>query len=258
MSDLVKTDPNKALVKGGVGLNSKYTKIRPDRIVVVQPTSTTGTPGKFRFSATGEEFSELQLVHLQDREGRTYFEGTDFKAENLICYSEDNILPSKNARIPQSLDCASCAHSDWTKYRQTRNILDLPKCKEVLHALVLERSSGLPFNFDIRGKSISGYAEALQIIARKCVLMQAKGLNPNVYDFSFKVTLMRSGTYYVIKVVEGSVGLIKEEEREKFGELYVKYVSELEREKMEADEAIREAKAVGEVETGLTTDGEYI
>jgi hypothetical protein len=256
MTDLVKVDSNVTLVKGGVGLNSKYTRIRPDRIVIVQPTSKTGTPGKFRFDATGEEFAELQLVHLQDREGRTYFEGTDFKVENLVCYSENNIVPSKNARIPQSLDCASCAHSDWTKYRQSRNILDLPKCKEVLHALVLERSSGLPFKFDIRGKSIGGYAEALQIIARKCVLMQAKGLNPNVYDFSFKISLVRSGTYYAVKVVEGSVGLIKEDEREKFGDLYVKYVSELEREKMEADEALREAKEIGAVEADLTTGGE--
>jgi hypothetical protein len=256
-NEIVKTESKAALATvGGVGLGSRHAQIKPDYIVVVQPTSTEGKPGTFRFASTGDEFQEIQLVHLTDSDRRKYYEGQDFKSGNLICWSLDGLVPDSRAKIPQSMDCASCSRSSWEKYRQTGNKLDLPPCKEILHNLVIERSSGLPFYFDVKGRSIKGYEEALQSIARQCVLLQARGGTPNIYEFSFVLTLEKVGAYYVVKM-KGKPGLIAKEDREKFSALYEKYVQQAEQAKQASEVAVQDAQAVRSVEEELT-DGEYI
>lgn len=241
-------------VRGGVGLTSKRLVVKPDRILLVQPTSKEGTPGRFRFASTGEEFSSLQLVHLKDDEGRQlYLEGaSEMKKDNLICFSTDGIVPHSSSRVRQNDVCAGCPKSDWTKWRASHKVSDLPPCKEVLNAMVLERSTGLPYFLSLKGRSITNYDEVLQSIARECIKLQAKGENPNVFDFSFELTTEKYKAYYVVKMASRP-GLIKAEDRSRFGELYERYVSEAARGKFEAEEAAREA----DIETELS-EGEYV
>ena len=250
MSDLVKVS-NTDLIKGGVGSDSEFMQVRPDRIVLVQNTSEEiikrgGIPGKLFFESTGDQFDSLQLVQLTPpRKTRSYFEGKGFSKENLICFSSNNIVPDTRARIPQSMDCASCSKGSWAKYRETGQQSDLPKCKETIRNVVADRVSQLPYYLDVRGTNIPvwvGNRGLMQVLARKMALMRSQGLNPNIFDFSFTLYTVKSGVYYNLAFRD--VGLIKDEDKAKFGALYLQLTNaQLENQLTQEEAAVAKADA---------------
>jgi hypothetical protein len=249
MSDLVKVQYGQAdLVKGGIGLSSKYMQVRPDRIALVQPTSQQGTVGKLRIASTGEEFSEMQLVLLfEPVERRSFFEGEGFSADNLSCYSLDMNEPDPRAKYPQAEYCKLCPKADWTEYRKSGKREDLPPCKTYLHNLVLERATKLPYYLDVRSTSIKPFSAGLQQIARQFALLKSKGVTPNIFDFSFVLTSEKvpGAAYYTMKVKD--VAPIAESDRAAFGDLFLQFINRGVAEDTEVEEVKQDTKVTSAI-----------
>jgi hypothetical protein len=224
-TELVKVQYGPSELAKGVGFNSKYLQVKPDRITLVQPTTTAdgAIPGKLRIGSTGEQFSEMRLVALfEPVDRRNYYEGEGFSGDNLVCFSQDCVRPHPRSKILQAEYCDMCPRASWEKYEQSHRREDLPPCKKFLHNLVVERQTKLPYYLDVYSTSRSPFLRGLQTIARGMALLKSQGKIPNIFDFSFTLTSKKvpGAAYYVldIKDVKG----MNDDERAEFGELYLK------------------------------------
>ena len=204
----------------------------------------------------------MQLVQLiEPKPSRAYFQGKGFSRDNLVCFSRDSITPDPRAKVVQSMDCASCSKGSWAKYRETGNKSDVPPCKESFRNVVADRVTQLPYFLDIRSTNIPVWLDRrtglMQVIARKMALLRSQGLEPNLFDFSFKVYTVKSGIYYNLAFRE--VGLIKDEDKAKFGSLYIQLINaRLEQQEAQEQKVAAEADATVTAEMSEPTGQEYI
>ena len=267
-----------AIQKGGLGVdfNNPLFRLEPATLSIVQKNSTVegAKQGFLRISETGDQFETVWATLLgMPTEGRQYHIGDRSEMnrtpENLVCWSSDMIVPHDKARIPQAINCASCARADWTPWRdykeknngQTNKVL-IPPCDSSYKALLIDDQYKLPLRMFIRSDNRGPFEEGMKNLARVIAMQKAKGKNPNIFDVKFKITtkLITKGkyTYYILKFSDFTP--ITEEEREQFGAVYLQYVSQTDRK--------QEAKAVAEAEaeTSATNDaidvgtveGEYV
>lgn len=261
MSDLVKVTYGQAdLVKGGIGLSSKFLQVKPDRIALVQPTSQAGTAGNLRIASTGEEFKEMKLVLLfEPVERRSFFEGEGFSGDNLSCYSLDMNTPDPRAKFPQAEYCKMCPKGSWDTWSKTKRREDLPPCKTYIHNLVIDRVTKLPYYLDIRGSSINPFKSGLQRIARQYALLKSQGQNPNIFDFSFTLTSQKvpGAAYYILEVKD--VAPINDADRQEFGDLFLQLTNRIfTNDSVEVEAVAQTATAAATIVDASVTDGEYV
>lgn len=254
------------LQKGNLGLGSKLFKLQPATIQLTQKmTQGEGViPGKLRIKETAQYFNEMQVVLLfEPVERRSYFEGEDFSPENQLCFSLDNIQPHPKAKVPQAMYCNGCPKADWTKFRTTGNKLDVPKCKNYWHNMVIDRVTKMPYYLDIKSTSIKPYMAAMQNVARLVAQMQSQGKTPNIFDISFKIYPVseKGGQYYTFGFKEFAP--ISDADREEFGSIYLDFANRRvqPQDEIETAQVTQETK---EVESSIVessteqVDGEYI
>ena len=269
---------NTQLTQGGLGVDfsNPLFRLEPATLSIVQKNTTVegAKQGFLRISETGDQFEEVWATMLaMPTESRQYHIGDKSEMnrtpENLVCWSSNMIVPHDKARIPQAINCASCARSSWTAWReykeknngQTNKTL-IPPCDSSYKALLIEDQYKLPLRMFIRSDNRGPFEEGMKNLARVIAMQKAKGKNPNIFDVKFKIatklTTKGKYTYYILKFSDFTP--ITEEEREQFGAVYLQYVSQTDRK--------QEAKAVAEAEaeTSATNDaidvgtveGEYV
>jgi hypothetical protein len=249
-------DNNQALAQGGVGLGSRLFKLKPSTIEIVQSTSRQDNVqyGKFRITATNEHFDEMKWVLLlMPQEQREYYDETkknEFKHENKLCFSLDNLQPHARAKAPVAMNCANCPKGDinWATWRKTHNPSDLPPCRKYWHLVLADRATEMVHYFNVKGTSVSPFEQDMQNLARLIAQMQsnvkaqnkvitaenaklAEGepkkpllADPNIFDITFNVRVEKSKAGPFVLRCEKFVQ-VRPEDRAEFGNLYLDFVS---------------------------------
>ena len=229
-----------AIQQGGLGLNlqSKLLRLKPATLNIIQPNSQAeGKKGGIRIIETGDVFTELDAVFLAEpEEKRNLFTGKkgelNRSLENLVCFSSDGIVPDPRAKKPQAMFCANCPKSDWRPYRayQEKNGTpdkDLaPPCEPEYRALILDTKFRMPMRMYIRGKSLVPFRKALEgPFAYTVAMAQAQGKNPNLFDVKFKIRTKQITTGKFVSYIYdlSQFSLINPDERETFGELFLRF-----------------------------------
>lgn len=276
--------------RGGLGLNSRIFAITPSTIEIVQKmTRAEGAiPGKLRVTDTNSHFEEMQVVMLKEpQEQRAYFEGDEFSKDSKICFSLDNIEPHEKAKIIQAPKCGyrdatgrfvpTCPQASWEKWRQTKQRVDLPKCKEYWHIVLADRVTQLPYYMNVRGKSIEPFVKAMKTLVKLIHLMKATAQAentalaesnpevkmavlsgqphpllkpmPNIFDISFKMYAVpqANGTYWTLGFKD--IVPLKFEDRSKFGALFLEFANRKAVYAEQAEQAQAEAAAIAEEAT---------
>lgn len=260
----------------GVGLSSKLFKLKPSTIELVQKSTRQegATPGKFRDISNNRHFDTLHVVMLiEPVEQRQWFKGQEFKKENKMCFSLDNIQPHPRAQAPPAMYCNSCPMGDvnWAKWRQTRDPKDLPPCSKYWHLVIATRDGRMPYYFNIKGTGVSVFEHNMDEFGRMLYewSMNVKNENkmiaeansklepgvepkpllplPNIFDISFHITpKLQNGVW----VPESSdFKAVRPEDRKDFGDMYVDFVASrtqiqyADAEETEVNAAVSEAPA---------------
>jgi hypothetical protein len=226
----------------GIDFSARIFRVKPSTLTVVQPNSQAegAIKGKLRISQTGDQYDEMTMVLLgTPKERRAYYFGKPGELnrtkENLMCFcsevtrdrnGKETSGPDDNVRVPGALKCASCPKADWTKYRQTHEREDIPPCDLFYRGLFLDTEYQMPIQWYLRSTAKTAFEFGMDNLSRKFAMMRAKGLNPNIYDISFKVTTKKQQKNNVITYVPvfSDFKLLSPEDREKFGEIYQQFV----------------------------------
>jgi hypothetical protein len=242
--------PTTALTQpqGGEGLEG--VTLKPALLKVVQRTTNDqqAVPGQLYDTLSGQNYPEVVAVALAIREGRVYFPpGGDLTAEP-ICRSDNGIVPSQYANVPQSPDCASCEHGKkmWASYKTTGV---KPDCQESWKMLFVTRDAGLPYMMGIRGMGIPNIKKMRETIYRDMLSFNAGAARRgerllSIYDYSFTIkplqtTNKRGQIYYVPTFFN----FRRIENPGEFGELFNQYVK---RQKALDDSNVIDAEVVSE------------
>lgn len=226
---------------GGIGFESF--ELKPVAMQLIQkPTGRIpdGVPGKFREDLTGSHFDKLRVIPLVFQTRRVMFpEGADLSAKP-ICRSDNGVVPSPFAEIPQAAQCALCDFGPkaWKDYRKTGK---KPACQEKMRIVFIDRETQLPYFLVIGGSSLSAAKKMHQAIAWNYAAQKANGLNLSLFDFVFdmipEMQSSKKGTYYVVKFTN----LSRVANPGEFGGLYQQFVAS----RQKIDEAV-EAEVVAE------------
>ena len=230
MSEALVTIKSDALQAGGQGIdfNSKLFQLKPATISINQPlTQAEGAiKGKLRIAETGQQFDEMKVALLtMPQEARSYNIGEIPSADTLMCFSRDMVKPDDKARVPQALRCEGCPKADWSKWRETKNLKDLPPCGAYYYCLLIDTVYKIPLQMYIRGGSRSSFEAGMLNLSRTFAMMKSQGKNPNIFDITFILSAEKAkkGVNYVIKLANFKP--ILDDEREAFGDLYLQYVN---------------------------------
>jgi hypothetical protein len=290
--ELVQVTPGALQVGGGAAVNfrSKFANVKPATLVINQPnTQIDGAiKGKLRIADSNsdkaeQQFDEMTVTLLcEPQESRFYYEGApgqlNRSRENLMCFSYDMIRPDPRPESqggpsnPGALKCAGCPKADWTKWRITHKDEDKPKCQPQLRVLLIDTVLRFPMQMYLRSNTKKAFEAGSQSIARLFATLSAQGKSPNWYDVKFRlgtkaVKNSNNTTSYVPTI--SNVSVVTDEEREAFGEIYLRYVNS--RQQSPEDEASGEAaeqvaKTTTEIEAAIVSpgsatgavDGEYV
>lgn len=230
MSEALVTIKSEALQVGGQGVDfsSKLFQLKPATVSINQPlTQAEGAiKGKLRIQETGQQFDEMKVALLaMPQEARSYNIGEIPSADTLMCFSRDMEKPDAKARVPQALRCNGCPKADWSKWRETKNIKDLPPCGAYYYCILVDTVYKMPLQMYIRGGSRSPFETGMQNLARTFAMLKSQGKNPNIFDISFTLAAEKAkkGVNYVVKLSDFKA--IAESEQEAFGDLYLQYVN---------------------------------
>lgn len=231
MADLVHISNPPALTvqTGGLGFDadSKWNRLKPATLVINQRmTQAAGAvPGKFRIIETGQQFEEMTVVLLQTpKEARAFYEGDIKTPATKVCYSYNMKTPHEGARVPQAMNCFGCQNNDWSRYNQTKNVTDIPKCDAYIYIVLIDTAYRIPLQMFVRGANKAEFKAAWDNILRVRAKLVAEGKNPNLFDISFKVRtkLGKKGTNYVLDAFDFDE--VPVENRDNFGSIYLDFV----------------------------------
>lgn len=243
MSNELTVINNAAIQQGGLGIDptSKYLKnVKPATLSIVQPNSQANgaTKGTLYIKDLDQSFNELRCTLLaMPAESRSLYLGQpgelNRSPENLICFSNDMIKPHAKAKIPQAMNCASCAKSSWEAWREYKeqhgvsNKSLIPPCESQILALMIDTQLKMPLRMYVRSTSKDTFDAGMEQIARMILMRQAAGQNPNIFDISFKLTtkLVQKGKYQSYVPIITDAKFITPEERTQFGAVYAQYVN---------------------------------
>ena len=180
---LVVLNNNAELAVGGIGVGSSLFEVKPATLEIVQRTSQQAgaTPGRFRDTSNNQHYDTMEWVLLfEPVKQRAYYpKGAEMGKGSKLCFSLDNVQPSKYAKEPQQPFCATCPKGDWTKYRLTGDSKDVPPCKEYWHLLIADRATQMPFYFNVKGTSIAPFEMGMKNLARTLFLVLGNVKNEN-------------------------------------------------------------------------------
>ena len=271
-----------AIQTGGLGVDFTNPLFR------IQPATVSITKeGQFKVSDDGGLFEELFVALLDmPNESRSFYinpndEEMFRNTENLLCFSSDMIEPSAKSKVPQAPKCMGCPRSDWKPYRdakargmQGKSLKALiPTCDPVYRVELIDSVYKMPLRMYIRSTRRTPFEDGMAKVARQIAMMQAQGKNPNIFDVRFRMSLKLEvkGPYRYYVPVFTDIKGVTAEERETFGEVYIKYIqyklsmganrqdASAEAEIAAANEALTSEMAQPESKTTATAlEGEYV
>jgi hypothetical protein len=225
----------------GVNFGSKFLKLKPATINIVQPSSQAegAIKGHLRIGETGDQFKEMWVALLAEpTEQRAWYTGEpgqlNRSAENLMCYcrnvvrdeftSKELTGPDPKAKVPQAVLCASCSKADWSKYRQNKIKENIPPCDDYYHAMLIDTVFKMPLQLYVRSKSKAPFDAGMDNITRLLWKMKSQGKIPNIYDIKFKLSTKALTTgknvSYILNLSDFDI--ITDEERIEFGEAFAR------------------------------------
>lgn len=216
--------------QGGLGLDFSKLQLKPATININQPNTQVegAVRGKLRISENGLQYDEMRVTLLEwPHESRSYYTGTGMnrRSENLVCFSRDMVRPDPAAKEQQALYCDGCVHSDWTKYRESRDRADAPACQPYVHAMFIDTNFKMPLQMYVRSTNIKPFKNGLDNLKRTLFMVRSQGIMPNVFDISFKLSTKRIETRglpsYILQMSDFKA--ITPEEREEFGVIYTNF-----------------------------------
>jgi len=272
--NLVKVQPNQALVLGGLGMsNSRLFQLRPATIELVQKTSRQegAIPGKFRITSTNEHFDQMRVVLLaQPIEQRVYYlKNNEFSNNSKLCFSLDAVRPHPRAKEPQAINCSVCSKGDscWKKWYETHKPEDLPPCKKYWHCVLADRTTQMIYYLNIRGTSIAPFEQSMQNLARLFAAMTAnvnlhnkklaEGQEPmpmpNLFDITFTLFSHQKEKGGPWNIGCKDFAQLKPEDRKEFGALFLEF-EERRRQGNVQDAAVSEEEAVASAPTAAVSE----
>jgi hypothetical protein len=250
------------LAVGGLGLDSTLFKLKPSTLEIVQRTSRQegAEIGRFRDTATNVHYDKMEWVLLANpvKQRAFYPKGSEFGRDSKLCFSTDNVSPHSKAKEPQAPFCASCPMGSWESYRKTGDSKDVPPCKEFWHLVLADRTTQMPYYFNVKGLSLTPFQQGMQNVARLLAAVEAniKSDNkqiaarnaaaeaaakeagtpfapepfkpkPNLFDVKFPVSITSqtnsNGISYVLVV--GKPVYMNAEARAEFGALFLDFAN---------------------------------
>jgi hypothetical protein len=275
-TELTVLNNTEAIEQGGLGIDfgNKLFAVKPGTLTIVQPNSQIegAIKGKLRISETGDMFDEIWATLLvMPHEQRQYHIGNAGELnrtfENLMCYSNDLIKPDPKAKIPQAVTCANCPKQDWGPWREYKeanggstNKALIPPCDAHYQVTLLDTVYQLPVRMYIRSKAKPEFESGMQNLSRVIAMAKAQGKNPNLFDVKFKLSVkeITSGKFKSFVPRFSDFKMITEDEREKFGAIYLSYIDSLKKPAQKQLEAEQESVAQQEAEVNAAIDGEYV
>jgi hypothetical protein len=276
-SELTVLNNSTEVQQGGLGVDfsSKLFQLKPATLGVVQKNTTLegATPGRLRISDTGQQFEEVFATLLRmPTEGRQYHVGPpgelNRNPENLFCFSRDMQAPDPKSKVPQALLCSKCPRSDWGPWRESKEkngFADkslIPACDPSYYILLIDTVYQLPLQMYIRSKAREPFEQGMQNLARTLAIGKAQGKNPNLFDVKFRIKTKQitTGKFTSYVPVFENFEYVSDEEREKFGEIYLQFIN---RSKTQDQlNAVAEAEAeVDNVQSKIDSsvvEGEYV
>lgn len=270
---------NTAIQDGGLGVDfgNKLFKLKPANIFIVQNNSTIegAVKGNLRIAETGDQYESIWATLLvMPTEQRQYHIGLPGEMnrtpENLMCFSSDMVVPHPKARIPQAINCASCARADWGPWREYKeanngqsNKALIPPCDAHYRMLLIDDKYKLPLQMFIRSDAKGPFEDGMQNLARVLYAQEVDtGKKPNIFDVRFKIStkIKTKGKYTYYTPVFSDFKPVTEEQKQQFGSVYLKYTSQ--KAKQQEQDAQEEVEA--EIATtqndinSAVTDGEYV
>lgn len=220
---LVTIDPASTALAVSEGLEG-FT-LKPAILKLVQNTTTDegAVKGKLFDTLSKANFDRMQVVPLSIKLTRVLFPPNGELGSEPLCRSNDGIVPSPDAQVPQCEKCANCDSGPkaWASFRSTGK---KPDCQEKFRMLLVERESGLPYFLTIGGKSITQLKKLKDAIYRDVLSSKMKGEIRSIYDYSFEINpvLMQGkrGNYYELSFIN----LKKIATPGEFGPLYTMFV----------------------------------
>lgn len=163
---------------------SRLFTLKPATIELVsKSTQQEGAiPGKFRNTATNEHFDTLKAVVLfEPVEQRALYTPGTYSKDSKVCFSLDNVSPHSAAKDPKALSCANCDFGDknWVRYREGKKqgikgkeLSELaPPCKKYWHLFLADRTTKMPYYYNVKGISVAPFEAAMQNVARIFAMM---------------------------------------------------------------------------------------
>lgn len=251
----------------GVDFSSKFFQLKPATLGIVQAnTQAEGAiKGKLRVSETGDQFDSMFVTLLtMPKEMRQYYPGKkgemNRSPENLMCFC-NNVTrtpdgryetsgPDPRAKVPGALKCHGCPKASWDKYRQTKDRDDIPPCELFYKALLIDTEFKMPLQMYIRSTSKKPFEQAMENIGRKLMMMQSKGLNPNIFDIGFKISVQKkqNGNLVTYTPIFSDFNVITAEQKAEFGEIFQQFTARMAQPQAPADEIADHSDAIdGEV-----------
>ena len=228
--------PTQAAIQiGGLGVDFTNPLFR------IQPATVSITKeGQFKVSDDGGLFEEMFVTLLDmPNESRAYYinpndEEMFRNPENLMCFSTDMIEPSEKSKVMQAPKCAGCPRSNWEPYRnaKARGVIGkqlkalIPPCDPAYRVELIDTVYKMPLRMYIRSTRRAPFEEGMSKVARQIAMMQAQGKNPNIFDVRFRMSLKLEvkGPYRYYVPVFTDIKAVTNEEREAFGDVYIKYI----------------------------------
>lgn len=246
---------------------SRLMSFTPATLGIVQPNSSIDGAIKGNLIIDGDsdlQFKEMIVtLLLEPEEQRAYYVGEagglNRTPENLHCFSRDLVAPDVRAKFPQSLTCKNCPKQSWEQFRMKRDKGipttkdDIPPCDAFFLATLMDTQYKMPLRMYIRSQSKDPFEAGMKKITRKLMMLGAvKGVTPNIFDVSFRLSTKQvtkgKFTFYVLNIdqVEG----ITDEQKASFGVVFEQFIA-AQTQAATQRVAAQEAKAL-EAQTGDT------
>lgn len=254
---------------------SKFFQVRPATLGIVQPNTQAegAVKGRLRISETGDQFDSMIVTLLAlPVEQRQYYAGKkgemNRSPENLMCYCSnvtrqgkyETSGPDATAKVPQAVKCNNCPKASWDKYRQTKDRDDIPPCGTFYKVFLIDTKFRMPLKWYIRSTAKKPFDQAMENVGRKLMMMKSQGLNPNIFDISFKITTdkKQNGNVATYVPVFSDFNLISADQKAEFGEIFQQFLASVSAPQEPQDELAQASYVIdaevtepsGEVPTG--------
>lgn len=261
------------LQKGGQGVDftSKFAKLDPATLNIVQNMSDAVNegvpPGMLYIKDTKQSFKEMRVTLLSiPKEQRKYHVGEQKSKDTLMCYSYDMVKPDPNSPDIQAVTCNGCDQQNWTPWResslpnaQKRHLI--PKCEVEYYAQFIDTVYKLPLQMWVKGASKAPFEAAMKNVFRTIYMMKSQGLNPNIYDVSFKLTSV-PGTQKNHVFAASDFKALSAEDREQFGDVFLNFVNRAAQYNLQKEQEAAEVEVQTEIASEVTEpgtiEGEYV